>query len=407
MKRILAAMLIGALGVSTAIAQDTAREEDLTFDTRSSVNLTVNQKAYSAIQFNGTITDSVDNVAIDITGKTGSMGFKSSLSSSAFFAQVAITITDGSNGLFTATIPSAQWATNIVAKKRFYGDVRLSDFGNVLPSIDLWLYPSANHGTETTYVAPTSAGFETNGVLMELLNRINFGSGFGFSHTIAGSTNKLTLSVSSSGGGTSWGPTQAQHTVQIAGLADTQGQHAAKIDAGLFPTQIIHTAQIESNLLAIAGLFPTQIQHTVQLAGLADTQGQHAAKIDLGLFPTQIIHTAQIESNLLAVAGLFPTQIEHTAQIDLGLFPTQIIHTAAIALKADDNVVLKKDGSVDRTANQNYGGFAPTNAGFYGVTIDATNYFHLIYNVASNRPAIQWTVGASNYVTFLGPAVFD
>lgn len=194
MKRFLGILLLLGLGGGCAFGQATARQESLVMDTRKSENLTVNHKAYSAIQFNGTVTDSVANAAINITGKTGSIGFKTSRSATTFFAQIGITVTDGAKGQWSGTLPAAQWATNILVKTRFYGDLLLSDFGNPLPSIDLWLYPSANQGTETNYVAPTSAGFETNLTLVAPLNRISFDSGFAFIYT-AGNTNRLRISV--------------------------------------------------------------------------------------------------------------------------------------------------------------------------------------------------------------------
>jgi len=194
MKRYIAIIVL-ALAAATVYGQDSARQETLVQDTRRSSNITVSHKAFSAIQFNGTVTDSVAEVAIDISGKTGTIGFKKSLSSTSFFAMKAITIVSGSDGTWTATLSAAQWVTNITTKIRFYGDLRLSNFGDTLPSIDLWLYPSANWGTETNYVSPTTAGFETNAVLVENLSRVNFSSGITADVTTDGGTNRLTLTV--------------------------------------------------------------------------------------------------------------------------------------------------------------------------------------------------------------------
>ena len=183
-----------------AIAQSTAQRVALTLDVRQSANITVNHKAYSAIEFDGSVTDSVTSAGIDLTGKTGTIAFKKNLSDSAFFASSPLVITAGTSGLFTATMSSSQWATNVLVKTRFYGDVRISDFGNPLPSLDLWLYPSANAGTETNYVSPTSAGFEADGVLVSPLNRVNFGSGLTTTYVSTGTTSRLTLSVLSVAG---------------------------------------------------------------------------------------------------------------------------------------------------------------------------------------------------------------
>jgi hypothetical protein len=199
-RKIYATALAAVLMAGTLLAQDTAREETLVLDVRQSSSLTVNHKAYSAIQFSGTVTDSVAVAAIDISGKTGTIGFKMSLSDEAFFAEQAITITDGAAGQWTATLPASSWATNILVKTRLYGDLRLSDFGNVLPSVDLWLSPSANAGNESNYVAPTSAGFETNSVLIPDLNRISFDSGITATVEQSGATNRLRLSVSGGSG---------------------------------------------------------------------------------------------------------------------------------------------------------------------------------------------------------------
>jgi len=180
MKRSIFAAILVALTAGMSFAQATARQENLVQDVRRSSSLTVNHKAYSAIQFDGTVTDSVEQAAIDISGKTGTLGFKKNLSDTAFFAEVAITISDGPAGLWTATIPAAQWATNVTVKTRYYGDLRLSDFGNTLPSIDLWLYPSANSGSESNYNAPTLAGWETNSVEATPITIIDFRTGFTF-----------------------------------------------------------------------------------------------------------------------------------------------------------------------------------------------------------------------------------
>ena len=190
-RRISLLILCGFLVLDT-IAQTTARQEDLTFNTRKNRNLTVNHKSFSAIQINGTVTDSVAKVAIDLTGKTGTIGFKRQLNDTAFFASAPIVISDATGGKFTATFNSASWGLNITVKTRFFGDLLLSDFGAPLPSIDLWLHPNANQGDEVSYVAPSTAGFETNVILIAGINRVNF-SNFVFVVKVIGSTQRLTI----------------------------------------------------------------------------------------------------------------------------------------------------------------------------------------------------------------------
>ena len=174
------------------------RNVNITFDVQSNRNIQINHKAFSGLIISGVVSDSVAQATIDITGATGSIGFKTSLASTSFLAEAAIVLTDPANGAFTCTFPQAQWNTNIVNKLRYWGDVRISTLGNPLPTIELWLYPSANRGSETAYVSPATAGFETNAVLVEPLNRVNFGSDFDASYSSSGGTNKLTLNVSSS-----------------------------------------------------------------------------------------------------------------------------------------------------------------------------------------------------------------
>jgi hypothetical protein len=174
------------------------RTESVVFDVQANNNIRVSHKAYSGIVISGTVTDSVASAYVDLTGETGTLAFKRNLSDTNFLAQSTIALTTPTQGKFTATFPIADFATNITVKTRYWGDVRFSTPGNVLPSIELWLYPSANQGNEASYVSPTLAQFQTNGTQVTPLTIIDFGSGITGTHD---GTNKLTLTVASSAGG--------------------------------------------------------------------------------------------------------------------------------------------------------------------------------------------------------------
>jgi len=175
--------LIGLIAAAFASGVLADRTVDLVFDVQANENVVVNHKSFTGFTISGTVTDSVAEAAIDISGKTGTVGFKTDLSSTSFWAETTITVTDGPAGQFTATFPASQWRTNNVVKERFYGDLRLSDFGNTLPSIELWLNPSANTGAESQYISPAVASFETNSVTVDPpANVIDFRNGFDYSY---------------------------------------------------------------------------------------------------------------------------------------------------------------------------------------------------------------------------------
>ena len=138
MKRFASIALWAFLCVS---AMGAVRDAALTFDVQNNANLNMQHKSYTGLKISGTVTDSVANAYVDLTGQTGTMGFKTTLGSTSFLAEVAIVLVDASNGTFSATFPQAQWNTNITTQTRLWGDVRFSSLGNTLPSVEMWLHP--------------------------------------------------------------------------------------------------------------------------------------------------------------------------------------------------------------------------------------------------------------------------
>ena len=130
------------------------RDVELDFDIQNDANVRISHKAYSGFRLVGTVKD--DGTAVDISGVTGSVGFKENLSDTTFWAQSSIVLSNASSGIFTASFSASQWATNITTRTRYWGDVRMSGLNNPLPSIEVWLYPSANQGSES-YTPPDSA----------------------------------------------------------------------------------------------------------------------------------------------------------------------------------------------------------------------------------------------------------
>ena len=172
------------------------RDVDLTFDTANDADLLVSHKASSGLKIDGTVTNSQDSALVDISGSTVTCGFKTDVTATNFLVFATGSLVDsGTGGQFTVTLPAAQWVTNISRKIRYYGDVRISGLGNPLPSIELWLYPSANTGDETTYVAPSDASWQTNGVDVGDVTTVNFASGI----TAANTNGTLTVSASTAG----------------------------------------------------------------------------------------------------------------------------------------------------------------------------------------------------------------
>ena len=366
MKRFFIAALCIVAGVGFIFAQATARQESLIFDEESSVNLTVNHKAYSAITFAGTVTNSTTG-AVNITGKTGTLGFKRSLSDSSFFAEKDIVITDGSNGQFTASFQAANWATNVTVKTRFYGDLRLSDYGNTLPSIDLWLHPSANSGSESNYVSPTTGGFETNFVLISDLNRVNFGSGIDSAVTNDGGTNRLTLTVTQDGDTTNaaainadfatptnYTPSAADVSSHLKGIDVALGVADASITANATAiglnsdTGAVNTAGIAANAAAIDLNSATGAVNTAGIAANASDISDNATAIGLNS-DTGAVNTASIAANATAIDLNSATGGVNTAGIAanaadisdnataIGLnSDTGAVNTASIAANASD-----------------------------------------------------------------------
>jgi hypothetical protein len=134
----------------------------------------VSHKASSGLQIDGTVTNSQDGTLVDITGATVTCGLKTDITSTNFNVFASGSVVSGTAGTFTVTLPASQWVTNTAQKIRYFGDVNISNLGNPLPSIELWLYPSANTGTETTYQAPANASWQTNGVDLGSVTVINF-----------------------------------------------------------------------------------------------------------------------------------------------------------------------------------------------------------------------------------------
>ena len=101
MKRFTLALLAAIVAASTATAA--VRNKALTFDLQKSRNLRLNHKAYSGLKITGTVED--DGSAVDITGATGTVGFKLNLTDTTFFAEEDIVLSDAANGVFTTRIP--------------------------------------------------------------------------------------------------------------------------------------------------------------------------------------------------------------------------------------------------------------------------------------------------------------
>ena len=141
------------------------READIVFDIQKNNNRIISHKAYSGLIINGTVSNSADSAVVDISGSSGTVGFKTDLSSTSFLAEASVSLVNsGTGGQFTATLPAAQWNTNISNKIRYWGDVRLS-------------------------ISPTNATFKTNGTIIDPLTSINFESNFLM--TVEGSELKL------------------------------------------------------------------------------------------------------------------------------------------------------------------------------------------------------------------------
>lgn len=180
-REIVLSVFIGVgLWIGAECAQaTTVRDLDLLFDVQSSSNLRINHKTSTGLKIDGTITNSQDEVLVDISGSSVTVGFKTDITSTSFVAQASGSLVDsGTGGQWTVTLPAAQWVTNISSKLRLWGDVRISGLGNTLPSMEMWLYPSANTGDESTYLQPTDATWLTNGVTPGDVSILNFGAGF-------------------------------------------------------------------------------------------------------------------------------------------------------------------------------------------------------------------------------------
>jgi len=120
-------------------------------------------------------------------------GLKQSKTDNTFYALSTGTVVSASAGTVLFTFPASSFATNLSANATLYGDIRLTNYDQPLPSLLVTLKPSYNWGSET-YVSPQNHEYQTNGVSIGTKRIINFSDGFDASATAT----TLTLGISSS-----------------------------------------------------------------------------------------------------------------------------------------------------------------------------------------------------------------
>lgn len=131
------------------------RDAALDFNMENNRDIGINHKAFTGLKITGTVTTD-GTTAYDLTGQTGDMIFKTraQLGSTNTWAKRDIVIVNATGGVFSVTFTAGDWSTNITTRNLYWGDIRMSDLGNSLPSVKMSLFPSANQGNEF-HVTPT------------------------------------------------------------------------------------------------------------------------------------------------------------------------------------------------------------------------------------------------------------
>ncbi len=335
------------------------RDVDKVFDIQSSSNIRINHKASTGLKIDGTVTNSQDDVYVDISGSTVTVGFKTDLTSTAFLAQATGSLVNGgTNGEWTATLAAAQWVTNITSKLRYWGDVRISGLGNTLPSIELWLYPSANTGDENTYVSPTDAAWYTNGVEAGAKGEItivNFDRGFTFTNA-SGRLDILTADADETNAvvaaGTNIDVTTNGHIYTVAagsGLAtDTElAGLGADVTNSYTAADTALGADITNGYTAadttVSNGLQTQITaNDTEIAALTTTQGNNQVTIDAAL----LIDGTRAMTGDLDFGGQAGTNISDlvvSASVDIGGAITSGTHVCNGTLDLNGNDIVDVD----------------------------------------------------------------